>query len=199
MTHGRTNARDRALPHWIAGWIRGAGLAVALTVHQVFILGRMTGLMLLENAYLYALLALLLPLAFLIFPLRLRGHWLWPVDMACAAATAGILGYYAIMAETMIVQAWEYTAPQPARYAALVLWVLVMEAARRAGGLAILIVIATLRALSGLCGLPAGRLLRLRDERRADGDVSRDVDAEHPRPAHARPSPRWSSASSSSG
>ncbi len=133
----------------LANWARllviaGAGLAVALTVNQVFNLGRTTGVMLLENAYLYWLLACLLPLTFLLFPLRVAGRWIWPVDLALAAICAAILSYFAWMAETMVIQAWEYTAPQPARYAALLMWVIVMEATRRAGGMAILIVIAVL-------------------------------------------------------
>jgi TRAP transporter 4TM/12TM fusion protein len=119
-------------------------LAVVLTIHQVFILGRATGVMLLENAYLYWLLACLLPLAFFVFPLTIKGRWIWPLDLLMALATAGILGYFAWNAETMVRQAWEYTAPEPARWASLLLWFLVMEVTRRAGGLAILIVVGVL-------------------------------------------------------
>jgi len=127
-----------------AAVIAGAATAVALTVNQVFTLGRVTGVMLLENAFLYALLACLLPLVFLVFPLTVRGRWLWPVDLALAAATAGILGVFAVNAETMLIQAWEYTAPEPARWASLALWAILLEATRRAGGIAILIVVAVL-------------------------------------------------------
>ena len=127
-----------------AAVIAGAAVAVALTVNQVFTLGRVTGVMLLENAFLYALLACLLPLVFLVFPLTIRGRWLWPVDLALAAATAGILGVFALNAETMLIQAWEYTAPEPARWASLALWAILLEATRRAGGIAILLVVAVL-------------------------------------------------------
>ena len=127
-----------------AAVIAGAAVAVALTVNQVFTLGRVTGVMLLENAFLYALLACLLPLVFLVFPLTVRGRWLWPVDLALAAATAGILGVFALNAETMLIQAWEYTAPEPARWASLALWAILLEATRRAGGIAILLVVAVL-------------------------------------------------------
>ena len=139
------SSRDRALPSWLAALtVAGAAAAVALTVNQVFNLGRSTGLMLLENAFLYGLLTALLPLVFLIFPLRLRGRWIWPVDAVLAAATFGILLFYALRAETMVIQAWEYTAPQPARWAALLLWAMLLEAVRRAGGFAILVVVAVL-------------------------------------------------------
>ena len=139
------SARDRALPPWLAALtVAGAAAAVALAVNQVFVLGRTTGLMLLENAFLYALLTALLPLVFLVFPLRVRDRWLWPVDALLAAATFAILLFYTLRAETMVVQAWEYTAPQPARWAAMALWLLLLEAVRRAGGTAILVVVAVL-------------------------------------------------------
>ena len=145
MTTAETDTRHGAHPKWVSSVvILGAVLAVVLTIHQVFILGRATGVMLLENAYLYWLLACLLPLAFFVFPLTIKGRWIWPLDLLMALATAGILGYFAWNAETMVRQAWEYTAPEPARWASLLLWFLVMEVTRRAGGLAILIVVGVL-------------------------------------------------------
>lgn len=145
MTTAETDTRHGAHPKWVSAVvILGAVLAVVLTIHQVFILGRATGVMLLENAYLYWLLACLLPLAFFVFPLTIKGRWIWPLDLLMALATAGLLGYFAWNAETMVRQAWEYTAPEPARWASLLLWFLVMEVTRRAGGLAILIVVGVL-------------------------------------------------------
>lgn len=133
-------APRQTLPLWAEGvTLLGGVAAVLLTVNQVFNLGRSTGLMLLENGFLYALLACLLPLVFVLWP-----RWGRIADLSLAAFSFAALAYFALNAETMVMQAWEYTAPQPARWASMALWLVVLEAVRRAGGLAITVVVAVL-------------------------------------------------------
>ena len=151
-------ARRGPLPPWAAGIVvLGASLATAVTVHQLFNLGRHSGVMLLDNVYLYTLLACLLPLAFVVFPLRWRGRWLWPLDLGLALATAAILGWFAWNGEVMVRRAWEFTAPQEARWAAMFLWLVLIEAVRRAGGPAVMWVVAVL----SLYPVYAGQMPRL--------------------------------------
>lgn len=159
MTQDRpAGPRHGPLPGWAAGIVvLGAAGATLLTVHQLFNLGRTTGVMLLENVYLYALLACLLPLVFLVYPLRLRGRWLWPVDLFLAVGTAAVLGWFASNGEVMVRRAWEFTAPQEARWAALFLWLVLIEAVRRAGGQAVMWVVAVL----SLYPVYAGQMPRL--------------------------------------
>lgn len=82
----------------------------------------------LDSQYFFALLALLLPVAFLTYPTK---AWLdWPLAMLSFV----ILCLFFATAEQGLDEAWEFGAPTWAVYAALGLWVCVLEALRRAGG-----------------------------------------------------------------
>ncbi len=94
----------------------------------------------LDSQYFYGLLALLLPVAFLVYPTRL---WL---DWVLALLALVILAALFASAERALDEAWEFSAPPWAVWAALCLWGLVIEALRRAGGLP-LCLIATLFSL----------------------------------------------------
>ncbi|MBU2533585.1 MAG: TRAP transporter fused permease subunit, partial [Alphaproteobacteria bacterium] len=58
-------------------------------------------------------------------------------DQLLALVAFGVAGYFAIKGNAILDVGWEYDAPQHAKYLALVLWALVLEATRRAGGTAI--------------------------------------------------------------
>ena len=90
-----------------------------------------------ESQYYYALFALLLPVAFIIYPTK---AW---IDWSLVFVTCGVLCAFFLTAEQALDEAWEFDPPVWATYAALTLWLLVIEAMRRAAGLA-LCVIATL-------------------------------------------------------
>jgi TRAP transporter 4TM/12TM fusion protein len=93
-----------------------------------------------DSQYYYALFALLLPVAYLIYPTKV---WIdWPLMMG----SFGILASFFLTAEQGLDEAWEFGPPTWAAYASVVLWLLVVEALRRAGGTA-LCVIATLFSL----------------------------------------------------
>ena len=114
--------------------IIGTLAALFLAVHQLFNL-QLAGLVIIEGRYLYILGGLFLSLAFLCF--RADGtkggatpwyDWLLAI-MALLAA-----GYFAWTAEQSLDSGWEYAAPEPAQWASLALYLLVLEATRRAGG-----------------------------------------------------------------
>ncbi|MGF1502825.1 MAG: TRAP transporter permease [Paracoccaceae bacterium] len=114
--------------------IAGTLVGIALAVHQLFNL-RLFGIVLIEGRYLYLLAAVFLAIAFL--TIRADGSKRGPVplyDWGLAALTAAAAGYFAWTAETSLESGWEYAAPEPAQWASLVLWLLILEGTRRAGG-----------------------------------------------------------------
>ena len=90
----------------------------------------------LETHFYFTLSALLLPLTFL-------NHRLWlPLDILLALAAALVCGYLFSQAESIVDEGWEFGAPQLPTYASLALWLLLLEAVRRAGGFALAIIAA---------------------------------------------------------
>jgi len=85
----------------------------------------------LENHYYFALLGLLLPLVFLTFP-RFR-----PLDLLLAASVFGACVYLFANAVEAVDSGWEFGAPGVPTLVAALLWVLLLEAVRRAGGVAL--------------------------------------------------------------
>ena len=196
--------RYRKLPALGHVWlILGAILSVLASVYMIFGLGNLLGLYVpLETEYFYFMIALLLPLPFLIYPaapsatgisrlfdillpalafavpaylaLKLAGitasaslgtlgdlamfilavvvfaapYWLRgpdrdsvPIyDWILAIAAFLVSGYFAINGNEILDVGWEYDAPEHAKYLAFVLWALVLEATRRAGGNAIFVI-----------------------------------------------------------
>jgi len=115
--------------------------AVTLAVHQLFNL-QFFGIVVLEGRYLYLLAALFLAAAFLCFKTHARAgeHVPW-WDLLLAVAALGTCGYFALTAESSLEEGWEYAPPEAARYASVVLWLLILEGTRRTGGIAIFIVV----------------------------------------------------------
>jgi TRAP transporter 4TM/12TM fusion protein len=112
-----------------------------LVLNQLLNLGFFAGITLVENRYLYLLTALSLPLAFLAYSAG-RGPDAIPWYDALAAALCLIVGsYFAWNGERILAQGWEYSAPAVAIAMSGVLWLLVIEAVRRTGGLPIAIII----------------------------------------------------------
>ena len=194
-------ARYRELP-WLANaWLLLAAVAaIASSIYVIFGIGNQFGLYVpLETEYFYFMIAVLLPLPFLIYPTKphadIRIGWLdllaaslalavpaffalelvnlsalqslgaagdaitlavllvvfalpyylrgsdqnsIPLfDVLLALLAFSVAGYFAIKGNAILDVGWEYDAPQHARYLAIVLWALVLEATRRAGGTAI--------------------------------------------------------------
>ena len=81
-----------------------------------------------ETQYFYALLGLLAPWVFITFPSK---PWVdWPLAIAFVAILAGFF----VTAEQALDEAWEFAAPDYAVYASIALWVMLLEALRRAAG-----------------------------------------------------------------
>jgi TRAP transporter 4TM/12TM fusion protein len=115
--------------------------AVALSVHQLFNL-QIAGIVIIEGRYLYLLAALFLAGVFLCFRATRSGGARVPWwDWLLAALALGVCGYFAATADASLEQGWEYAPPQAARYASILLWLLILEATRRTGGLAIFVVV----------------------------------------------------------
>lgn len=129
-------ARQRRLEGaWQAVFILLTVVGLALAVNQLFNLRFFAGVVLLENRYLYLLLATFFAPVFLVFPARAgaarRVPWYDALLFLAAAAAAC---YFAWNAERMVREAWEFQAPAPAVAVGVVLWLLLLEGARRTGG-----------------------------------------------------------------
>ena len=83
-----------------------------------------------ESQYYYGLCALLLPPVFWVYPVNRY------LDAVLSLAALGVLGVLFANAEVALDEAWEFGAPNWVVYVSLALWVLVLEALRRAGGTA---------------------------------------------------------------
>ncbi|MFN4090910.1 MAG: hypothetical protein ACK4QW_17960, partial [Alphaproteobacteria bacterium] len=133
-------ARYRVLSGFWAGvFALAVAAAVALAVNQMFNLGFFINYVMIDNRYLYLLVALLFPLVFLVFP-PFRGSPMDRVpwyDQILAVLTFGVALYYVWNSNPILDQAWEYVAPTTAVYVSLVMWVLLIEIGRRTGGAAI--------------------------------------------------------------
>ncbi|MBT6140347.1 MAG: TRAP transporter fused permease subunit [Rhodospirillaceae bacterium] len=117
-------------------------VSIILSINQIYNLGFLVDHVILDNQFLYLLAASLLPLVFLIFPMRQAEVQKLPVhDIALFAASLAIGCYLAWHGDTSIEEGWEYDAPDHARYASYVLWALLIEAVRRAGGMALTVIV----------------------------------------------------------
>ncbi|MEZ5910295.1 MAG: TRAP transporter fused permease subunit [Hyphomicrobiaceae bacterium] len=136
-------ARYRRLPLVAHLWLMLAAIgSVAISVYVIFGLGNTFGTYVpLETEYFYVMLALLLPLAFLLYPLTKAGKARIPIyDWALAIVAFAVPAYFAMKGNAILNEGWEYTAPIHAKVMAFLTWALVLEALRRAGGTAIFVI-----------------------------------------------------------
>lgn len=136
--------RFRRLPFgWRMVVVSFTTIAVLLSVNQLFNLGLFVGYTILDNGYLYLLIALLVSLAFLIFPpfkgaVADRVPW---YDMILFATLIGVCVYFASNSRLILSEGWEYAAPPTAVFCGFLLWGLILEAVRRSGGWTIFTII----------------------------------------------------------
>lgn len=137
-------ARYRRPP---VGWrVAIGGIAVvvtALALNQLLNLGLFIGVQFIDNQYLYILAGLLQSVVFVVFPAsksspRDRVPW---YDILLSALTLCVAGMFVWYSREIVDEGWAGSAPTFAAVASLVYWAIVMEAARRAGGLSLFIVI----------------------------------------------------------
>ena len=133
---GTAAVRLRAVERAVVGGLGAAGIVVA--VNQLFNFNFFAGVVFLDNRYLFLLAGCYLPAAFLAFPGWRRTRPGVPlVDWALAALAIGAAVWLAWHAQRIVAEGWEYSAPLVAIAMAALLWALILEALRRAGGTAI--------------------------------------------------------------
>ncbi|WP_181295520.1 TRAP transporter fused permease subunit [Pseudomonas sp. Q2-TVG4-2] len=134
---GEQVSKVRALPpalRWLPGTL--TVLLTLLTLDYLFNLGLLTVVTGLETQFYYAVVALLLPLVFLLWPALASGQdkpvpW---YDYLLFIAAVAVSGYFVVQAETILERGWGFDAPAQAVWMSYAFWLLILEAARRAGG-----------------------------------------------------------------
>ncbi len=125
-----------------------ATLTLLLCFNQQFTLRFFIDFTMLDTEYYWALVATLVPLAFVIYPARRGVHvdrvpW---YDVILFLATTALTLVMALTARESAAAGWEYSAasvaPWWAMWGAVALWLLVLEALRRAGGTALFVIMA---------------------------------------------------------
>jgi TRAP transporter 4TM/12TM fusion protein len=95
----------------------------------------------LETHYFFALVGLLLPLVFLNYR-RVK-----VLDEVLAIAVLLTCAYFFSQAERILDEGWEFGAPERATYLSILLWVLLLEAVRRAAGWSLFLIAALFSVL----------------------------------------------------
>lgn len=134
---GEQVSKVRVLPpalRWLPGTL--TVLLTLLTLDYLFNLGLLTVVTGLETQFYYAVVALLLPLVFLLWPALASGQdkpvpW---YDYLLFIAAVVVSGYFVVQAETILERGWGFDAPAQAVWMSYAFWLLILEAARRAGG-----------------------------------------------------------------
>jgi TRAP transporter 4TM/12TM fusion protein len=93
-----------------------------------------------QNHYYYALMALLLPLCFLVYPPFQNARRYW-YDVILSAAAFAACVFFFINSETMLDYGWEFSAPTHAVWVSYLLWALTLEAVRRCGGTTLFVLV----------------------------------------------------------
>ena len=109
----------------------------------MFNLGRFTGYVPIENQYFYAIVALLLPTAFIVFPIsskRGKEGMTW-YDILLFLATGAICLVFVYYSIDMLDEGWEFSAPEKMQWLSLALVLLAIEGVRRTGGGVVTIII----------------------------------------------------------
>ncbi|WP_235042344.1 TRAP transporter permease [Vreelandella profundi] len=117
-------------------------ILMLMTLDYLFNLGLFTFVTGLETQFYYAVVALLLPLVFLLWPMR-SSQQEQPIpwyDYLLSASTLIVGGYFVYNAVPILERGWAFDAPDMAIYASYAYWLLIVEASRRAGGLPIAII-----------------------------------------------------------
>lgn len=146
----RESGRYRDLgPAWLAVVVAVTAAAILVAVNQVFALGFFElaiGKVLVENRYLYLVAGPMLSMVFLVLPAHARAprDRVPAYDAALFVLTLALSAYYVFFAEAILEEAWEYSAPEHGMFVSVALWAVILEAGRRAGGIAVFLIVAVL-------------------------------------------------------
>ena len=109
--------------------------SIFLAINQIFNLGFFIGYVMLDSRYMYLITGIMLSMVFVTFPANKRSLDYIPwYDCAIMIALAVVFSYFAFNAERIVLEAWEYAAPDIGVFLATITWIIVLEAGRRAGG-----------------------------------------------------------------
>ena len=109
--------------------------SIFLAINQIFNLGFFIGYVMLDSRYMYLITGIMLCMVFVAFPANRRSLDYIPwYDCAIMIALAVVFSYFAFNAERIVLEAWEYAAPDIGVFLAAITWIIVLEAGRRAGG-----------------------------------------------------------------
>jgi TRAP transporter 4TM/12TM fusion protein len=124
--------RVQGLSYFIIIFI--AAIGILITINQLFHL-RIAGFMPIGNAYYYYILGTFLSITFLLFPAREKDKNLLPWFDWCIFIISIVINLYlAFNAYNILTKGWEYEAPLIPTIASFTLWLLALEAVRRAAG-----------------------------------------------------------------
>ncbi len=136
--------RELAKP-WRAAMAVLTAAATFLAINQIFALGFFMDITLLDGRYLYLITGLMLIMVFITFPShRSNLNYVPWYDIVIMATIAVVFSYFALNADLIILDAWEYAAPPLGIALALVTWAIILEAGRRAGGWPIFFIVLVL-------------------------------------------------------
>jgi len=140
-------ARTRTLPLvWQYIVVIATLLAVGLAMNQIFAWRFFIGYTIIEAQFLYAIVAIMFAMVFVVFPAYKRqDRAIVPWYDAVMFVASLAIGCYAVWYSNDIVdQAWEYASPLHGKIVAVFMWALVLEAGRRTGGWPIFFVVLVL-------------------------------------------------------
>lgn len=125
---------------WTLVFILFSILPIFFAVNQLFRF-RLFQVTLIDNSYLYYILMFYLPVVFLIFPAtksspQNRVPWYDAIVFLVAIITCG---YFGLNGLKIVSFGWEYAAPLAPSLLSVLLWILVIEAVRRASDIALMI------------------------------------------------------------
>jgi TRAP transporter 4TM/12TM fusion protein len=135
-----TIGRIKNSAFWASIFILFSILPILLAIYQLFRIA-LFDVTLIDNSYLYYILMFYLPVVFLLYPLtqsspRDRVPWYDGILFLMAAITCGYFGLHGL---DIVSFGWEYDAPLVPSLLSLLLWILVLEAVRRASDLGLAI------------------------------------------------------------
>ena len=134
----------RSLPEKWAWLPRLSTLVLTITALDYLLnLGFFAFITSVESQFFYAVVALMLPQVYLLWPIseraaRNRVPW---YDVLLYLIALGVCGYFVFHGERILDRGWAFSAPDPAIVMSFLMWVMVLEAVRRAGGTAIAIIV----------------------------------------------------------
>jgi TRAP transporter 4TM/12TM fusion protein len=127
---------------WRTLFLTFTAIGVLLSVNQIYNLKMFADVVILDNSYLYLLLGIFFSIVFLIFPATAKSSrefvpW---YDYVFFATALAISCYFSWTGLRSLEEGWEYDSPTEPVVLAFFMWALIMEGARRAGGIAIFII-----------------------------------------------------------